>query len=68
MIGLILVTHGQLALEFVRAMEHVVGPQEKIEAICIELEKRKEGLRRDIALLDQLHEETAKSLVAKSWI
>ncbi len=26
MIGLILVTHGRLAEEFVSAMEHVVGP------------------------------------------
>ncbi|HEX8381240.1 MAG TPA: PTS fructose transporter subunit IIA, partial [Allosphingosinicella sp.] len=34
MIGLVLVTHGRLAAEFVRAMEHVVGPQERIEAIC----------------------------------
>ena len=35
MIGLVLVTHGRLAAEFVTAMEHVVGPQEAIEAICI---------------------------------
>ena len=34
MIGLVLVTHGRLAAEFVTAMEHVVGPQEAIEAIC----------------------------------
>ena len=32
MIGLVLVTHGRLAAEFVTAMEHVVGPQEAIEA------------------------------------
>ena len=31
MIGLVLVTHGRLAAEFVTAMEHVVGPQEAIE-------------------------------------
>ena len=35
MIGLILVTHGRLAEEFVVAMEHVVGPQEGIATICI---------------------------------
>ena len=29
MIGLVLVTHGRLAEEFVTAMEHVVGPQER---------------------------------------
>ena len=35
MIGLVLVTHGSLATEFVVAMEHVVGPQQQIETICI---------------------------------
>ena len=34
MIGLVLVTHGRLAEEFVVAMEHVVGKQERIEAIA----------------------------------
>lgn len=35
MIGLVLVTHGNLADELVKAMEHVVGPQEKVSVICI---------------------------------
>jgi len=35
MIGLVLVTHGHLADELISAMEHVVGPQEKVKAICI---------------------------------
>jgi mannose PTS system EIIA component len=35
MIGLIIVTHGKLAREFVAALEHVVGPQQQIEAIAI---------------------------------
>ncbi|WP_170005362.1 PTS sugar transporter subunit IIA [Pseudopontixanthobacter vadosimaris] len=35
MIGMILVTHGRLAEEFVSAMEHVVGRQEAIATICI---------------------------------
>ena len=35
MIGLILVTHGGLADEFVHAMEHVVGKQEALATICI---------------------------------
>jgi mannose PTS system EIIA component len=35
MIGLVIVTHGKLAEEFVSAMEHVVGPQEQVTAICI---------------------------------
>jgi len=49
MIGLVLVTHGQLASEFIRAMEHVVGPQEQIEAICIGPEDDMEARRNDIA-------------------
>ena len=35
MIGLIVVTHGNLAQEFVAALEHVVGPQAQIKAISI---------------------------------
>jgi mannose PTS system EIIA component len=49
MIGLVLVTHGRLASEFIRAMEHVVGPQERIEAICIGPEDDMESRRNDIA-------------------
>ena len=49
MIGLVLVTHGRLASEFITAMEHVVGPQERIEAICIGPDDDMEGRRNDIA-------------------
>jgi PTS system mannose-specific IIA component len=35
MIGLVIVTHGQLARAFVEALEHVVGPCENIRTICI---------------------------------
>ena len=49
MIGLVLVTHGRLAAEFVTAMEHVVGPQEAIEAICIGPDDDMEARRADIA-------------------
>ena len=49
MIGLVLVTHGQLASEFIRAMEHVVGPQQQIEAICIGPEDDMEARRNNIA-------------------
>ena len=49
MIGLVLVTHGQLASEFIRAMEHVVGPQTQIEAICIGPDDDMEARRNDIA-------------------
>jgi uncharacterized protein YaaN involved in tellurite resistance len=34
----------------------------QIDAIGIQLEKRKDGLRRDIAVLDDLHEQTAGSI------
>src|SRR5919112_5769054 len=49
MIGLVLVTHGRLAAEFVRAMEHVVGPQQRIEAICIGPDDDMEVRRNDIS-------------------
>jgi mannose PTS system EIIA component len=35
MIGLVLVTHGRLADEFVTAMEHVVGKQERVATVAI---------------------------------
>ena len=40
MIGMVLVTHGRLAAEFVAALEHVVGPQTHIRAVCIGAERR----------------------------
>jgi PTS system mannose-specific IIA component len=49
MIGLVLVTHGRLAAEFITAMEHVVGPQEAIEGICIDADDDMEARRSDIA-------------------
>ena len=56
MIGLVLVTHGRLAAEFVVAMEHVVGPQERIEPICIgaddDMEARREDIAKAIAKVD----------------
>ncbi len=35
MIGMVLVTHGRLAVEFLSALEHVVGRQEQIQTITI---------------------------------
>ncbi len=56
MIGLILVTHGNLADEFVNAMEHVVGPQEAIATVCIgphdDMEKRRAEIGAAIARVD----------------
>jgi PTS system mannose-specific IIA component len=48
MIGLVIVTHGRLAEEFVFAMEHVVGPQSAVEAICIGPDDDMERRRKDI--------------------
>jgi len=56
MIGLVLVTHGRLASEFIVAMEHVVGPQERIAAIAIgpddDMERRRKDIARAIAKVD----------------
>ena len=48
MIGLVLVTHGRLAHEFKSALEHVVGPQERIEAIAIGADDKPDTRRADI--------------------
>jgi len=49
MIGLVLVTHGNLAAEFVKAMEHVVGRQEAIATVCIAPHDDMEVRRKEIA-------------------
>jgi len=49
MIGLVLVTHGRLAVEFITALQHVVGPQDAVEGICIEADDDMEARRSDIA-------------------
>jgi len=49
MIGLVLVTHGRLAAEFIGALEHIVGPQTALEAICIGPDDDMEVRRADIA-------------------
>lgn len=49
MIGLVIVTHGRLADEFIHALEHVVGKQTQLEAICIGPDDRMDTRRSDIA-------------------
>jgi PTS system mannose-specific IIA component len=49
MIGMILVTHGNLAEEFVHAMQHVVGRQEAVVTVCIGPNDDMERRRREIA-------------------
>ena len=54
MIGLVLVTHGRLGAEFIAALEHVVGPQQRIAAVSIGPEDDMERRRREI--LDRVAE------------
>lgn len=48
MIGIVVVTHGRLAIEFVDALEHIVGKQKQIAAVCIGPEDDMERRREDI--------------------
>ena len=54
MIGLVLVTHGRLAAELIATLEHIVGPQTKVTAVCIGPEDDMEQRRREI--LDRVAE------------
>jgi PTS system mannose-specific IIA component len=53
MIGVIVVTHGLLAKEFVAALEHVVGPQRNTETISIAPNDDMEERRN--AILEAVH-------------
>ena len=57
MIGMVLVTHGALAIEFKSALEHVVGPQEFVETVAIgpddDMEQRREDILRCVDAADQ---------------
>jgi PTS system mannose-specific IIA component len=48
MIGVVIVTHGNLACEFRAALEHVVGPQEQVETISIGPDDDLDGRRTDM--------------------
>jgi mannose PTS system EIIA component len=48
MIGLVIVTHGGLAVEFRSALEHIVGPQSQLETISIGPEDDMVARRTDI--------------------
>jgi len=48
MIGMVLVTHGRLAVEFRSALEHVVGPQDQCTVVCIGPDDDMEERRNDI--------------------
>lgn len=49
MIGLVLISHGRLAIEFRAALEHVVGPQKQIEAVTIGPDDDVEQCRKNIS-------------------
>ncbi len=57
MIGIVLVTHGHLADEFVAAIVHVVGPQEGIATVCIgpddDMEQRRKEIIATISSVDR---------------
>ena len=53
MIGVVLVTHGRLAEEFISALEHVVGKQSQMVAICIESDDDMEDCRLKILAATQ---------------
>ena len=57
MIGLILVTHGRLAEEFIAAMDHVMGAQPKVRAISIEpdddIEQRRLDILAEVEAIDE---------------
>jgi mannose PTS system EIIA component len=56
MIGLIIVTHGNLAREFVAALEHVVGAQQQIATVSIaphdDMEERREAILAAVAKVE----------------
>ena len=56
MIGLVLVTHGSLASELRKAAEHVVGPMNGMETVCIgpddDLEHARDAIRTAVNDVD----------------
>jgi len=57
MIGIVMVTHGQLAHEFQLAVEHVVGPQKLMQTIAIgpddDVEKRRQDILDAVATVNE---------------
>ena len=57
MIGIVLVTHGNLADEFLLAMQHIVGPQTQIATACIgpndDMEERREDIMNKVQSVDK---------------
>jgi PTS system mannose-specific IIA component len=57
MIGMVLVTHGRLAEELIAALEHVVGPQPNVTAVCIgpddDMEQRRAEILESVSRADE---------------
>lgn len=57
MIGIVLVTHGTLAREFIAITEHIVGKQPNMIPICIapedDMEKRREDILHAVGLVEE---------------
>jgi mannose PTS system EIIA component len=57
MIGIVIVTHGNLAIEFRAALEHVVGRQDQVATICImpsdDMEERRDAIVKAVAQVDR---------------
>lgn len=57
MIGMVLVTHGRLARDFLDALEHIVGAQDNVAAVCIgpddDMEQRRREIIDGVAACDQ---------------
>lgn len=56
MIGIVLVTHGNLADELLAAMQHVVGAQEAVQTVCIfpddDMASRREDIQKAVNEVD----------------
>jgi PTS system mannose-specific IIA component len=56
MFGIVIVTHGRLAEEFLSAMQHIVGPVSHVKTVCIgpndDVEERRDEISTAIAAVD----------------
>lgn len=56
MIGIVLVTHGRLAEEFLAATQHIVGPIQNVRTVCIgpddDMEARQAEITAQISAVD----------------
>ena len=56
MIGIVIVTHGRLAVELLSAVQHIVGPQTHVKTVCIgpndDIEERRNEIAAAIKAVD----------------